>query len=462
MCVFIDPYHPRDWADAIEKFIKHKEKIKEWEDKIHKSWKSVSWEESAKTVYNHLKLIHSGDDQQKQSSTLYYEIGLLFYAGGLTGIPRTEMLLARHLSALRKNIKFFFMNKGKYCELSKNQLSNLLSSQDLDTAVQKDRQSITGFFESSVPPFKKGDVVLSVGVGYDGKSYEKLIDWHKQIGFKYCQVLYDFTCLTVPHTHPKERAEQEYPAFLKNIYALSDFIFYGGQTAQKDGKIYQKNHNLPIKKSEALKWGSDFSGQKITEQEKREVFEKYGIEDDFILSVGTIEARKNQEILYDAYLELLRTEKTDAKLPQIVLCGHPGWKTNLFQHLLKVDNRIRSKVLLITPTDKELNVLYQSCLFTALPSFYEGWSLTLPESLNYGKLCLASDTPSLKETGEDIIDYANPYDPVEWAEKIKFYYTHRDALKQKEAAIKKKWHNTTWNECACHVNKTLDKLFSEG
>ena len=64
--------------------------------------------------------------------------------------------------------------------------------------------------------------------------------------------------------------------------------------------------------------------------------------------------------------------------------------------------------------------------------------MTLPESLNYGKFCLTSDTPSLREIGEDIVDYANPYNPVEWAEKIEFYMNNSDALKDRENKIKNK------------------------
>ena len=178
------------------------------------------------------------------------------------------------------------------------------------------------------------------------------------------------------------------------------------------------------------------------------------------MSVGTIEARKNHETLYRAYLELLK-DKTLKNLPQFVICGHPGWKTDEFRKLVSVDERVRGKFMLITPIDDELDILYQNCKFTCLASFYEGWSLTLPESLNYGKFCLTSDTPSLKETGEDIVDYANPYDPVEWAEKIKFYYTHPDELKKREDLIKQKWHNTTWDECAENINKIINKLMEK-
>ncbi|MBR2011906.1 MAG: glycosyltransferase [Alphaproteobacteria bacterium] len=458
---FINPEHAKDWADAIEKFMNNPDKIAEWEQKVTTNFKPISWKESTQSLYDSLVSVRDKEFNEEQVTnnvpTLYYDISLLWYSAGLSGIPRTQMLLARHLHKYNQNIKYFWMNQGVYCELSHKQLSCLLGKESLDKAVVKTRESIRGYTTKNVLPFKKGDVVLSAGVGYDNASYDNLIKHHKNTGFTYCNVIYDLTPITVPHTHPEERVKA-YPEFLEKMYALSDYIFYGGQTAQKDGEKYQTNNNLTTGKSFALKWGSDIVSHKYTQKQKESVFKKYGITGDFILSVGTIEARKNQEVLYEAYLELQRSAKKYEKLPQIVICGHPGWKTEHFRHVIDVDNRIRNKVMLITPTDDELDILYQNCIFTCLPSFYEGWSLTLPESLNYGKFCLASDTPSLLEIGGDIIDYANPYDPVEWAEKIMFYYTNTRALKQREAAIKKKWHNTTWEECAKNINDVLHKL----
>lgn len=454
---FINPEHPKEWADAIETFIKDKSKVKNWEDKIHKEWKNISWKESTTSLYKDLTEIANKNNSAKEP-VVYYDIGLLFYAGGLTGIPRTEMLLARYLNSYCKKIKYFFMSKGRYCELSQKQLTHLLSDENLDFAVAADRASIKGYLIKEQVPFTKNDIVFSAGVGYDKRSYSLLAAAHNKVGFKYCQVIYDLTPVTVPHTHPKDRVENEYPQFLHNTYTLSDCIVYGGKTAQSDGEKFQKDNGLKLKSSVAVKWGNDIVSRSLDKNKVKETMEKYGITGDFVLSVGTIEARKNQEILYEAYLELLKNNAKGETLPQIIICGHKGWKSEFFQYMLQVDARIRNKVILITPSDEELEILYRTCKFTLLPSFYEGWSLTLPESLNYGKFCLASDTPSLKEIGENIIDYANPYDPVEWAEKIKYYYNNKSALKNKEDLIKKKWHNTTWKQCAANLNTILSNL----
>ncbi|MDO4162704.1 MAG: glycosyltransferase, partial [Pseudomonadota bacterium] len=457
---YINPHHPKEWAEKIISLLKDKKALKQKEDYIKKNWHTPTWKDSTQELYNYLSSLSvpavlSNSDTPK----VYYDLSLIFFKGGLSGIPRTEMLLARYLYRIRRDIIFFTLQKGKYIEIPSQKLSHLLSDEKLDSSVAEDMLHLT-MLPSKELPFKNSDVVFSAGVGFDPKSFELVYEAHQKIGFTYCHVLYDLTPITVPHTHPQERVKV-YPSYLHAIYALSDFIFYGGKTAQSDSEKYQKSTGLHPVRSEAVKWGSDIASSEDYKTSKEAVFTKYGIKGDFLLTVGTIEARKNQQVLYEAYLELLKIQHKGEKLPQLIICGHPGWKTASFMNILNTDSRIKNKVIFITPEDDELDILYRNCKFTLLASFYEGWSLTLPESLNYGKFCLTSDTPSLKETGEDIVDYANPYDPVEWAEKIKYYLKHPDELKKREVLIKQKWHNTTWLECAQNISKTLDKLLKE-
>ena len=470
---FINPYHPAEWANVIADFVNHPEKIEKYEQKIKSNWKSISWAESTKNLYNYLTEVQNTktkvekikediayDDVVKTDDPLlYYDISLLWHSV-LSGIPRTEMLLARNLYKYNKNMKFFWMNGGAYCEVSSGQLTHLLGNENLDEAIRLDKKAIKSYIKKTNLPFRKQDVVFSAGTGWDEKSFDNMLQHHENVGFKFISTIYDLTPIVLSHTHQTETVEK-YPDLLEKFCKLSDYICYGGKTAQKDGESFQKEHGLSVKPSSALKWGSDIVSRKYSEQEAKYILKKCGVTGDYIMTVGTVEARKNQEILYEAYLELLRNAKSDEDLPQIIICGHKGWKTDDFIRTLSNDKRVKDKVFLLSPTDEELDVLYQNCKFTCLPSFYEGWSLTLPESLNYGKFCLTSDTPSLKETGEDIVDYANPYDPIEWAEKIKFYYNNPDELKKREDLIKQKWHNTTWAECAENLNKIINKLMEK-
>jgi len=59
-------------------------------------------------------------------------------------------------------------------------------------------------------------------------------------------------------------------------------------------------------------------------------------------------------------------------------------------------------------SDEELSGLYHSCLFTIMPSLSEGYGLPVAESLANGKLCLASDLPTIKEHAGSFAWYFDP------------------------------------------------------
>ena len=288
---------------------------------------------------------------------------------------------------------------------------------------------------------------------------QTLLTARKEIGFKYVSIVYDFTPILLPQVHQNATIEHYIP-FLDFISNMSDLILYGGETARKDGIAYQKKAGLPIPLSAAIKFGSDISQCEDTEpyqdgNETKAVLKRLGIKGPYVLSVGTLEIRKNHETLYRAYLRML---ERDEDIPQMVFAGHRGWKTEDFVGTLSRDERVKGKILWITPTDEELSILYQNCEFTILASLYEGWSLTLPESFWYGKFCLCCDTPALKETAGALSEYVQAWDEKTWSERICYYHSHPQALADREKAIMEHWHPISWEECAGHVLSKLEEV----
>lgn len=464
---YVHPKHPQEWADKMDFYMHNTEELCQKEQYIKKNYNSeiVKKKEEISNLYNFLiqpiaKISLKNSNYLKgvgnghKESLIYIDVSMLFFRP-LSGVPYAQLLIARNIGRMRKDIRFFYMNKGDYIELSRKNAQILISDLDIDVAVEK----IGNDNISNDIPFKRGDVVFFARGLYERASYVVLREAHKNVGYIGCQLIYDFTPILFPHTHQQEKVAS-YPSALRAMYGMSDFIFYGGNTAQNDGERFQKENNLPVKPSAYIKFGSDVNNtdKEVSDAEKLKVFQKYGIAGEFLLTVGTIEARKNQEVLYEAYLELLQNSDPNDVLPQLVICGHIGWNTEDFRFLLQNDSRIKGKILCFSPTDEERNILYKLCKFTLLPSFYEGYSLTLPESLSNGKLCIASDVPPLREVGNDLIDYANPYDPVEWANKIKFYLTEPKCLQEKEKKIKDKWKKQTWVDCAKSINDIFNEL----
>lgn len=130
---------------------------------------------------------------------------------------------------------------------------------------------------------------------------------------------------------------------------------------------------------------------------------------DFVLVVGTREARKNLWSLARAWDRL--RQQDDVPLPKLVIAGRRGWLNEDFEALMTSTGNLGGWVEIVEgPSDRELDWLYSHCLFTAMVSYYEGWGLPIGESLAYGKTAVVSQTASMPEVGGDMVVYCDPRD----------------------------------------------------
>lgn len=441
------------------------------------------------------------------------------FGGNITGILRTELMLIRHIFRQHHALRFFALTElYGYESIDVSVVAPVILGDELDADYRvcqenlrrmhterhvtpntqlQDKEAAFWFLISTLPrswqekcirygkakkkrlqaklrgdsnlpydepqegiydvPFREGDIVLTAGTGAGTVTYPKQLRTKAAFKYLYCPVLYDFTPLLMPQIH-MEKTTEAYGPFIEFNSKMADLILYGGETARQDGIAYQRKKRLPQPRSCAIRFGSDIDERtkekktKKGEKEDVEILERLGIDGPFIMAVGTMEIRKNHETLYRAYLRML--ENYD-DIPQMVFAGHPGWKTKDFLETMARDDRIRGKILQISPTDEELDLLYRSCEFTVLASMYEGWSLTLPESYWYRKFCLCCDTPALKETAGDLAEYIHRWDEKRWAERIYYYHSHPEVLDKREAAIQDNWHSISWSECAGEILKLL-------
>ena len=127
----------------------------------------------------------------------------------------------------------------------------------------------------------------------------------------------------------------------------------------------------------------------------------------FILCVGTIEIRKNPLRLLQAWKQLI--ERSGGDIPRLVFAGHMGWLVDDFKTALDATGNLMGYIDIIEkPTDMDLSFLYKNCLFVVMPSIYEGWGLPVGEGLSFGKTAVISNTSSLPEVGQDLVEYCDP------------------------------------------------------
>lgn len=138
----------------------------------------------------------------------------------------------------------------------------------------------------------------------------------------------------------------------------------------------------------------------------------------FVLSVGTIEIRKNLHLLLDVWAMLLR-DRPRADVPDLVVVGKRGWLFDeTYARLTRTPEFAGVVHHLEDATDAELAWCYRNALVTCVPSFYEGWGLPVSESLAVGTPCLTSDRASLPEAGQGCTDLLDPFDRNAWRDRI--------------------------------------------
>lgn len=135
----------------------------------------------------------------------------------------------------------------------------------------------------------------------------------------------------------------------------------------------------------------------------------------FWLSVGTIEPRKNQHRLAEAYARYLALG--GAPMP-LVLAGGKGWLMDDFQeHLNKLG--IAGHVIMTGyVSDDELIWLYRNCYANVYPSLFEGFGLPVLEGMQFGAPTLTSNSSSIPEVGGTAAILLDPQATEDWAQAM--------------------------------------------
>ena len=177
---------------------------------------------------------------------------------------------------------------------------------------------------------------------------------------------------------------------------------------------------------------------------------------DYILSVSTIEARKNHQLLFHAWQRMIEAGDNP---PPLVLVGRPGWRVGDFMGQLQATNHLDGRILVVHGlSDAELEAVYRGCLFTVMPSHAEGWGLAVGESLSFGRPAIAANTSALPEVGGDLVTYADPGSVPEWVAKLRAWLGDRAALAQAQARIGREFTPRRWPEVARHFLDEVARL----
>lgn len=141
---------------------------------------------------------------------------------------------------------------------------------------------------------------------------------------------------------------------------------------------------------------------------------RYGLPDRYLLSVGTIEPRKNLIRLLEAFERLYADRLTDGW----VVVGKRGWLYDDFFARLEQSPARNAVVLPGYVADEDLPAVYAGAQALVFPTLYEGFGLPVLEAMACGTPVVASDTSSVPEVGGSAALYFDPTDVEGMVEAI--------------------------------------------
>lgn len=235
---------------------------------------------------------------------------------------------------------------------------------------------------------------------------------------------------------------------------------------------YKFMQPILVKKAKHIITISEFSKQKIMEHMNvpenrisviyngvdlikadwnRQVEIKYSHIGRYILSVGSLEPRKNIQRLISAFEQFKITSKCDLKL---VIVGKEG-----VDRVFKkegANKNVKQKDIIYTGhiSDAELNYLYTHAQGFCYPSMYEGFGLPPLEAMCYGIPVLTSDNSALKELCQNRAVLVDPFSVESISEGI-FTLVNQSNSFINQNDNKDYAKSLTWSKCAI---KTFDVI----
>ena len=184
----------------------------------------------------------------------------------------------------------------------------------------------------------------------------------------------------------------------------------------------------------------------LTFAETADARNSFGIGDDFLLTVGTIEPRKNLSVLVNTFADVARA-RPQGNI-QLVIAGGRGWLSGpLFEAIAK--SPARDRILLTDYLhDDDLRALYSSCRAFIYPSIHEGFGLPPLEAMACGAPVIASRIPALEETTGGAALLFDPKSAAELVQKILELLENENAQRELSAAGRRRAAEFSWEKTA--------------
>jgi glycosyltransferase involved in cell wall biosynthesis len=386
--------------------------------------------------------------------TLWYDLTTASTARGPNGIANTERLIALELLNLGVDVQFFRLQDGVLARCDRSALPDfsppsatvapinpedrplraalrhavlrrVLATPQQIAALRQHRTRLSDRLRQSVsrvlrplrarrhqqikPHVNADDVVVSLGADWSGALLGHLSALRAVTGCRLVTMAFDLIPLT--HTHLAFHKDPPlFERYFRSVLTSSDVVTCISESTRRELLSFARRSSVDAPPTTVLQLG-DSSAPPAAQFGRRD--------GSLFLWVGTIERRKNLDVLVDA-LHIMNGR--GVTLPTVVVAGEQGWGVNdLMGELRLRSNAVSRSISLVGAIDdSQLDRLYRSARCLVFPSHTEGWGLPLREAAVRGCPVLCGDHPAAREALGDWAGstFLPTGDPVAWADAM--------------------------------------------
>ncbi len=182
---------------------------------------------------------------------------------------------------------------------------------------------------------------------------------------------------------------------------------------------------------------------------------KYGLQRPYILSVGTLQPRKNYVRLIKAFALLRQEQQVDIDL---VIAGGNGWLyEEIFETITELGLEERVHVTGFVD-EADLPSLYAGAAVFAFPTLYEGFGMPVLEALACGAPVLTANTSSLPEAAGEAALLVDPLNIEGMAEGLWRLLDERELRNELMSHAEEQLAKFTWPHAAADLLASYKSL----
>ncbi|MFO7539691.1 MAG: glycosyltransferase family 1 protein, partial [Chloroflexota bacterium] len=271
--------------------------------------------------------------------------------------------------------------------------------------------------------------------------------------------VHDLSFIHSPHTFPQVLVDYLNRVVPWSVRRASHILADSEATRQDLLDLWQ----VPAAKVTVLYSGVNASFQPAEEAQVTAVRRRYRLDEaPYLLSLGTVQPRKNYQMLIQAFAAIA------ADWPHtLAIAGGKGW---LYEEMMaevarqKLEGRVRFMGFV---DDADLPALYTGADLFLFPSLYEGFGLPLLEAMACGVPVITSNASCLpevvvdKERGIETAVLLPPHTPQPWSRAMQQLLADTPARERLRRLGRRQAAQFTWQRSAQQLGALYHLLLSD-